>query len=263
MRALPIPGGYSLTPYCGAPPAPDEVWGRWNLDPVLLCLLVCGALAFAMWGRAHPRSAGAAQSWAFYAGWLVASLALVSPLCPLSVALFSARVGQHMILTTLAAPLIGWSLPGSVRWSRRSMFPAAAGFALALWFWHAPAPYMATFQSDLVYWLMHATTVGAAVWFWWSLAHGPASRLAAGVIGSLAVSLAMALLGAVITFAPVPLYAPHLLTTTSWGLTPLADQQLGGTIMWVPAGLIFVTAIVGSLAALLRITPSALAEAQT
>lgn len=24
-----------------------------------------------------------------------------------------------------------------------------------------------------------------------------------------------------------------------WGLTPLEDQQLGGVIMWVPSGLVF------------------------
>jgi cytochrome c oxidase assembly factor CtaG len=25
-----------------------------------------------------------------------------------------------------------------------------------------------------------------------------------------------------------------------WGLTPLADQQLGGVIMWVPSGVVFI-----------------------
>ncbi len=45
------------------------------------------------------------------AGWLIAASALLSPLCALSVALFSARVAQHMILVLVAAPLIGMAWP--------------------------------------------------------------------------------------------------------------------------------------------------------
>ena len=29
-------------------------------------------------------------------------------------------------------------------------------------------------------------------------------------------------------------------TTVSWGLSPLQDQQLGGAIMWVPSGAVFI-----------------------
>jgi putative membrane protein len=45
----------------------------------------------------------------------------------------------------------------------------------------------------------------------------------------------MGALGALITFAGEPLYAPHFATTLAWGLTPLEDQQAGGLIMWAPA----------------------------
>jgi putative membrane protein len=48
----------------------------------------------------------------------------------------------------------------------------------------------------------------------------------------------MGLLGALITFAPRPLYPPHFATTYAWGIPPLADQQLGGVIMWIPAGVL-------------------------
>jgi len=30
--------------------------------------------------------------------------------------------------------------------------------------------------------------------------------------------------------------------TASWGLTPLEDQQLGGLIMWAPAGIVYIVA---------------------
>jgi putative membrane protein len=44
----------------------------------------------------------------------------------------------------------------------------------------------------------------------------------------------MGLLAALITFAPRPLYEPHLATTWPWDLSPLEDQQLGGLFIWVP-----------------------------
>jgi len=49
----------------------------------------------------------------------------------------------------------------------------------------------------------------------------------------------MGLLGALLTFAEHPLYAPHLATTLAWGLTPLEDQQAAGLIMWAPAAALY------------------------
>jgi putative membrane protein len=187
---------------------------------------------------------------AFWTGWAITTLALVSPLCPLSVSLFAARVGQHMILTLIAAPLVvagrplatwaaafGADLPES-RWLCPAPLPATAAFGALLWFWHAPGPYAATFASTAIYWTMHLSLFGAALWLWHGLFDTrPATliaRIAAGVISS----AQMGLLGALITLAPRPLYAPHALTTVAWGLGPLQDQQLGGGIMWVPGCLV-------------------------
>jgi putative membrane protein len=62
----------------------------------------------------------------------------------------------------------------------------------------------------------------------------------------------MGLLGALLTFAPRALFEPHQATTLPWGLSPLADQQLGGLIMWVPGCSLFFLAGVVAAAALLR-----------
>jgi hypothetical protein len=48
----------------------------------------------------------------------------------------------------------------------------------------------------------------------------------------------MSLLGALLTFSPRALFPVHLLTTAPWGLSPLEDQQIGGLIMWIPAGVL-------------------------
>lgn len=234
-------------PYCGAPPLPGGA--AWNLDPILIALLLAVAAAYGAGlrrlGRAGP------DRWrraAFLIGWAVLALALVSPLCSLSVALFSARVGQHMLIVLVATPLMAFGQPGRVLASlMRGPGSASPGtprglvagpilFALVLWGWHSPLAYDATLQGDAAYWLMHLTLIGAALLLWRALLDDgcPGCALAASFLSGLHMSL----LGALLTLSPRAWFASHMTTTGPWGLTALEDQQLGGLIMWVPGGLL-------------------------
>jgi putative membrane protein len=234
-------------PYCGTPPDPGELLSRFNLDPVLL--LGLAVLLAVHLGRVRHRRGLA------LAGWTVATAALVSPLCALSVALFSARVAQHMILVLVAAPLIAVALPSGPTppaHFARQLWLATTLFFVSLWFWHMPVPYEATFSATWIYWTMHGTLFGSAVLLWRALLHHPPARttdvLAAGALSS----IQMGLLGAVLTFAGRPLFSRHLLTSPLWGLTPLHDQQLGGVFMWVPGIALFLFAAIRSLSQLWR-----------
>ena len=52
-------------------------------------------------------------------------------------------------------------------------------------------------------------------------------------------------LGALLTFAPRPWYSSYVITAPAWHLSALEDQQLGGLIMWIPAGtLLLIVALV-------------------
>ena len=95
-----------FVPYCGAAPVPGAL--HWKLDPVLISALLI--LAFANLAFAKSRGAPKTDLAACLSGWLLLSLAFISPLCNLSVALFSARVTQHMAITLVAAPLIARGL---------------------------------------------------------------------------------------------------------------------------------------------------------
>ena len=227
------------------------MWARWNLDPVLILGLAAVALSYGLLTRRRREDRSSARQGAFYAGWALASLALISPLCALSVSLFSARIGQHMLLETVAAPLMALGLITGNGSSRGSLPAAAGAFSAAMIVWHAPGPYVATFDSTLIYWTMHLTLFGSALWFWREVFSAPPERTVVTVGATLSVSLVMALVGAVILFSPQPLYAPHLLTTAAWGLSPLADQQLGALIMWVPAGLVFVLSVLRAMTVVL------------
>jgi putative membrane protein len=225
-------------PYCGLPPGPGELLLRFNLDPVLI-----GALVVV--GVGHVVLSGKMRAYAA-AGWLVAAAALISPLCALSVALFSARVAQHMILVLMAAPLIALALPPRRRFAG-ALWTSALAFFAALWFWHMPVPYEATFASTVFYWAMHVTLFGSAILLWRELLHPRSSRAVETLLAGTLTSMQMGLLGAVLTFAGHPLYLWHLTTTAAWGMTPLRDQQLGGILMWAPGVVLFLWAALRSL----------------
>ncbi len=55
----------------------------------------------------------------------------------------------------------------------------------------------------------------------------------------LGTAIVLLALGAILTFAGGALYPAHRAGAALWGLTPLGDQQLAGTIMWVPAGAVY------------------------
>lgn len=263
-----------VIPYCGTPPTPAELLVRWNLDPILLTALAA-VIALYAWGSRRSSLNINQRRW-FYAGWGLTALALVSPLCPLSVALFSARVGQHMVLTLVCAPMVAAGRPldalagllgrpdAAVSDGASSTAPlAAALFAALIWYWHTPGPYTATFDSTFTYWTMHVTVFGTALWLWSALLARLGSRPGLALTAGLLSTVQMGLLGALVTLAPRAVYAPHFATAGLWGLTSLQDQQLGGAIMWVPGCVAFLAAALAELWALLeRSAPLSVASRQ-
>ncbi len=231
-------------PYCGAPPLPGELLARFNTDPVLIAALIAIAGLHCWAARRLPGR----QRLCGLLGWIIAAAALISPLCALSVALFAARIGQHMILALIAAPLIAVALPAQAPRTAWPLWLSALAFFGALWFWHMPLPYEATFQSTTVYWCMHLSLFGSAIAFWHTfLHHSRAHALDAFVAGTL-TSVQMGLLGAFLSLADHAMFRWHLLTTQAWHLTPLQDQQLGGVLMWVPGIAIFLWVTLRALA---------------
>jgi len=228
----------AFQPYCGSPPVPGGL--HWNFDPVLVGVLAAAFGAAVCYHRLKETDGGSHRLLGMSAGFLVLVVSLISPLCNLSIALFSARAVQHVLMLLVAAPLLVTGLRG-----RAGGFEAVAGplaFAAVLWFWHLPRFYDATLQDNAVYWAMHLTLFGTAVSLWRVL-------LTRGAIfGSLFTGLQMTALGALLTLSPRPWFSVHALTTMPWGLSQTADQQLGGGIMWVVGGVLLSGFTVGLLA---------------
>jgi putative membrane protein len=230
----------SFVPYCGAPPVPGTL--AWNMDPVLIGVLA--ASAFTFFKVAPP--ADRRRLCFFTLGWILLALALIGPLCNLSVALFSARVTQHMLLVLAAAPLVAAGIcPARVRGaSSLEVWTACGVFLGVIWLWHSPLPYDESLRDNAVYWAMQLSIIGSAIWLWSAIFRSNAlcAFLAASFTG-----VQMSLLGALLTFARDPLFSVHEFTTSPWGLGQLQDQQLGGLVMWIPAGLLLTAYSIAAL----------------
>jgi putative membrane protein len=87
----------------------------------------------------------------------------------------------------------------------------------------------------------HTTFLLTALLFWWPLTN-PAPRFGYGaaIVYVFTTALHTSILGALLTFAPHPWYSPYVATAPLWHLTALEDQQLGGLIMWIPAGTLLI-----------------------
>jgi cytochrome c oxidase assembly factor CtaG len=245
-------------------------WPPFIIIPLLLSAAVYSAGAVRMWRR----NSHAGLSWesiiCFASGWLSLLAALDSPIHELGEQLFSAHMVQHEILMLVSAPLLllgrpslvfVWALPQRWRkivpltnsrfirgpWSLISTPVAAWSLhAVALWLWHAPVLFDATLRSDAVHATQHISFFATALLFWWTLFGEHRSRLGDGaaMVYVFTTAVHMSILGALLTFAPRPWYPGYTSTAPVWRLSALEDQQLGGLIMWIPAGtILFITTL--------------------
>lgn len=221
-------------PYCGPGALPSELWSRWNQDPVLLVGLAALTAGLIIMTRDDPR-----RRWLGLMAVVTLVIGFVSPLCALSSALFTARTVHHVLLVAAAAPLLAWSLAPLLRGAHVARIVGVLGFALVFWGWHSPAGYELALSNDAAYWTMQLSLLGTATLFWMSVR---VSSAPSAVASLLVTMVQTGLLGALLVFMPQAIYAPHLLTTAAWGLSPLQDQQLAGLIMWAPAAGVYMGA---------------------
>lgn len=235
---------------------------NWVPEPsiILGVLLVTGAYlgAITVWRDRFPGSAPVPRGRviAFLLGMLTMLLALISPLADLSdYYLFSAHMVEHLLVTLIAPPLMLIGLPGWLirppfrRWpvllriGRVLTTPllAFAIFNVIFIGYHLPRFYDLALASEYAHAFFHVAFTATALLTWWPLL-SPLDELPplsppAQLIYLFAQTLPGQVLGALLTFTGRPLYAWYVTAPRVWdNLTPRADQQLGGLIMWVIGG---------------------------
>jgi putative membrane protein len=248
----------------------------WSYDPWLLTPLYLVGIGFYLGTQRLWRRAGSGhgvsfrQVTAFWTGWLVAALAITSPLHWLGERLFTAHMVEHELLMVVAAPLMAfaringpllWSFPPSARWAIGRFFNLRAPAAIwafishpvtattlhgaALWAWHAPPLYEWALDNAAVHRLQHISFFASALVFWWMLLYGRGAGRTARLRDGIAIvclfvtMMHSGVLGALLTLSSRIWIPGQGALAGELGLSPLEDQQLAGILMWVPMGMLY------------------------
>lgn len=242
----------------------------WDWEPSI----VAGCAGLLAVYAAGARFRFSKRAWLYAAGVIVLLLTLVSPLDALSDTYsFSAHMLQHMLLILAVPPMLLLGIPREMAqkalqypWvSRLETFLSKPVLAWslgvgALWLWHWPPIYNAALASEQIHIVEHLSFLAASTIFWWPVI-SPVEQLrlppleAVGYLfGACSAHTVLAIL---LTFAPLGHFPAYINPPDSygilpilrgdWGLTPLADQQWGGLLMWVPACLVYLSFILATL----------------
>lgn len=234
-------------------------WLKWSIHPsTVIGLAVLAGLY--LW-RARQASTEqlltAGRRISFFSALLVVFVSLNGPIHDLSdTYLFTAHMLQHLLLTMLFPPLIIAGVPG---WMLRPLLKNRAVFTIARFLtrpiicfaifnlviagWHLPVFYNAAMANHNIHILEHLMFMSAAVLMWWpitsQLPELPRLSYPGQMLYCFLMIIPMSIVAIYISMADQVLYPAYSSAPRITSLSPLDDQLLGGLIMWVPGGLIF------------------------
>ena len=254
-------------------PTAQAILSSWSFEPKIALGLVVSLVVYlrgwCILRRSSPSRFTIWRASAFTGGLVSFWVATASPLDAFSGLLLSAHMVQHLLLMSVAPPLIllGTPLLPLLRGLPRKFardglgpfltWPALrrAGHALThplncwivmavtLCAWHVPAAFDLALRSPAWHKLEHACFFGVSLLFWWPVVRPFPSRphwpLWSVPLYLLAADLVNTALSAILTFSDHGLYRTYLEAPRLFGTTTLTDQSCAGVIMWVPGSLVF------------------------
>lgn len=250
----------------------ERPWSSWPFSPEVLAGVAIAATFYATgWLRRRSRGRGT-SAWrhvAFFLGLAALLVALQSPLDVLAEHSFTMHQFQHMFLRAigpmllmLAAPqvLLIAGMPDVLR--TRVLAPLLASrvaaaifgffahpfvatfFLLAVpVFWHLPYYHNLSVLDDPVHYVMHVTMLLSGLFFFWRvLDPRPAPQGASygtRIVMSWAAIAGNVPFGAYLTLKSAMLYPAYDVKGRLWDLSALADEQMGGMVIWSPGSMMF------------------------
>lgn len=223
----------------------------WRLDPSILLGLLALATVYAA-GAIKPRRASWEQVVSFFGGLLVLFVALESPLDTLGDGyLLSLHMTQHLLLVLVVPPLLLYGTPAealrpifdlkpigaAARFLTRGMV-AFAIYNVVFALWHLPVLFDLTLRNEEIHIMEHLLFIGVGILAWWPilspLPEVPRLSYPFQMLYLFLQTLPCGFVGALITLSGAVLYTPYATAPRVWGgVTPLADQQIGGLAMWI------------------------------
>jgi len=209
-------------------------------------------------------------------GWRAASFTLsllfiwvatAAPLAALDHAMLTAHMVQHLLLMTLAPPLILlgtvktilYGLPhrlvrrighsfqsaGLPQVSSALTHPAICWLAAAstLVAWHIPALFVLGLRSQVWHGIEQASFLGTGLLFWWPVVQPLSSSLKWPILLYLFLAtLPCDILSGFLVFCDRVVYPVFLSSAQSCGLSALEDQQCAGALMWTSVTIVYLIA---------------------
>ena len=237
---------------------------HWSLQPQVIAALALVAGVY--WWRVRDLHRGRrmsgrdrARAASFAAGIAVLFAALCSPLDTLGEErLFSMHMLQHLLLADIAPILLLLGLTRAfMRPAVRRLRPveealgplahpvvALVALVGTMWAWHLPVLYELALDHPWAHALEHGMFFTAGIAFWWFVIEPvpPRHRLQgpAGIAYICTAKLLMGALGVVLAFSPNAIYDTYKSAPRTWGLSPVADLNVGGLEMMLEQSLVLV-----------------------
>ena len=207
----------------------------------------------------------------FVSGLSFIWIATASPLSTLDHEMLTAHMAQHLLLMTLAPPLILFGiprkplahglpqrfLPAISRASRSepmrqlasvAMHPALCWFAAAgtLVAWHIPSVFILGMRSQLWHSAEQLCFLVSGLLFWWPVVR-PSDSASKWPESSVLLYLFLAtlpcdVLSGFLVFCDRVVYPVFLSSPRSFGLSALEDQQCAGALMWTCVTIVYLIA---------------------
>ena len=236
-----------------------------------MVLTLISVFAVALYVRGWIRS-GLIPAWragSFSLGLLATWIAVVSPVASWDSHMLTAHMIQHLLLMTIAPPLIWlgeplktmrstwWLLPK--RFGRQLGHPVFCWLAaaVALVAWHIPAVFLLGMQSPTWHFVEHASFFAAGLLFWWPVIQ-PWPSLETWPRWSMLLYLFFAtlpcdVLSGLLVFSDRVAYPVYLCTPGMGHLSALEDQQCAAALMWTCVTVVFLAA--GTILSMQMLSP--------
>jgi putative membrane protein len=225
---------------------------------VTLTLVIAFAGAVYLRGWIHCRSIPVWRACSFFLGLLATWIAVVSPVASMDDQMLTAHMIQHLLLMTIAPPLIWLGEPLIAARLTRWPFPKRLGrilgdpafcwlsAAAALVVWHVPAIFQLGMHSATWHFIEHASFLATGLLFWWPVIQ-PRPSVARWPRWSMLLYLFLAtlpcdVLSGLLVFSDRVAYPMYLTMPPHGGLSVLEDQQCAGALMWTSVTVVFLLA---------------------
>ncbi|HTS26313.1 MAG TPA: cytochrome c oxidase assembly protein [Bryobacteraceae bacterium] len=173
-------------------------------------------------------------------GLLAIGVAMASPVSALDHRMLTAHMVQHLLLMTIAPPLI--FLGARPRFRLPRFHPAMCWLAAAavLVGWHLPAAFRLGMQSEAWHVVEQVSFLAAGFLFWWPVFELP--RRWSILLYLFLATLPCDVLSGFLVFSDRVAYPIYLCTPRHPGLSALEDQQCAGAVMWTVVTIVYLIA---------------------